>query len=135
MVIAKSEWFKRVDGGFWNYKTPMKGSIYLLCTCLVLIIGILSPFMYVGWICSGLFLFLFFDGMYATVKAMDERDKEHYSIAMRNMAWGMIITLIVLSMISSEFVFLKNVSWLIVITAGVGGLINFLTRYKLDMDS
>lgn len=135
MVIAKSEWFKRVDGGFWNYKTPMKGSIYLLCTSLILVLGILSPFMYVGLICSGLFLFLFFDGMYATVKAMDERDKEHYSIAMRNMAWGMIITMIVLSMLSTEFVFLKNVSWLIIITAGVGGLINFLTRYKLDRDS
>lgn len=135
MVIAKSEWFKRLDGGFWNYKTPWQGYIYLSGTVLVLFTGIMSPYWYISWICSGLFLFLFFDGMYATVKAMDERDKEHYSIAMRNMAWGMIITMIVLSMLSTELIFLKNLSWLIIITAGVGGLINLLTRYKLDRDN
>jgi hypothetical protein len=135
VVIAKSEWFKREDGGFFGSKNPWQGNIFLICTVLVLLIGILSFNVYFGWLCSGIFLFLFCDAMYAGFKTMDERDKQHYSIAMRNTAWAMLLTMIILSTLSTEIVFLKNINWLIMITAGIGGITNILTRYKLNRDS
>jgi hypothetical protein len=74
--------------------------------------------------------------MYASLKSMDERAKLHYSIAMRNAAWGMIITMILIFMILSSFNDVKaNLSLLIIFTALVGGIINFATRYKLEKES
>ena len=131
MVIAKAEWFKKRKG-FFSYEMTWQGAIYLLFTISVIFIGIMLPEnMIITLALSGLFLFLFFDMIYASLKSMDERAKTHYSIAMRNAAWGMIITMVVLSIISSSFNGI-NLSLLIIITALVGGVINFLTRYKLE---
>lgn len=131
MVIAKAEWFKKRKG-FFSYEMTWQGAIYLLFTISVIFIGIMLPEnMIITLALTGLFLFLFFDMIYASLKSMDERAKTHYSIAMRNAAWGMIITMVVLSIISSSFNGI-NLSLLIIITALVGGVINFLTRYKLE---
>ncbi|AXV40198.1 hypothetical protein [Methanobacterium sp. BAmetb5] len=131
MVIAKAEWFKKKKG-FFSYEMTWKGAIYLLVTISVIFIGVMLPEnMIITLTLTGFFLFLFFDMIYATLKSMDERAKTHYSIAMRNAAWGMIITMIVLSIISSSFNGI-NLSLLIIITALVVGVINFLTRYYLE---
>ncbi len=131
MVIAKAEWFKKKKG-FFSYEMTWQGAIYLLITISMIFIGLMVPEnMIITLTLTGLFLFLFFDMIYASLKSMDERAKTHYSIAMRNAAWGMIITMIVLSIIASSFNEI-NLSLLIVTTALVGGVINFLTRYKLE---
>ena len=134
MVIAKVEWFKSKEKGF-GYKT-WQGNVFLLFIILILFSSIfLSSYMVLlGWILCGLFLFLFFDCLFASVKAMDERDQKHYSIAMRNVAWSMLITMIVISMISTYFVFLKNIMWFIYITGAVGFVVGTLTKHKLNKD-
>jgi len=83
-----------------------------------------------------LILFLFFDMLYAYLQAMDEREKSDYSVAMRNTAWGMIITIIIFSIILSSFNGIEdNLGILIIVTAFVGAIINFSTRYKLEKES
>lgn len=136
MVIAKPEWFKKKKG-FFSFEMTWQGAVYLIATVSLIFIGIMLPEnMIISIIITGLFLFLFFDMMYASLKSMDERAKMHYSIAMRNAAWGMIITMIMISTILYSFNDIKaNLGVLIVTTALVGGIINFATRYKLEKDS
>lgn len=136
MVIAKPEWFKKKKG-FFSFEMTWQGVVYLIATVSLIFIGIMLPEnMIISIIITGLFLFLFFDMMYASLKSMDERAKMHYSIAMRNAAWGMIITMIMISTILYSFNDIKaNLGVLIVTTALVGGIINFATRYKLEKDS
>lgn len=94
MVIAKPEWFKKKKG-FFSYEMTWQGAIYLLITISVIFIGATLPQNVITTlVIVGVFLFLFFDMMYASLKSMDERAKMHYSIAMRNASWGMIITMI-----------------------------------------
>lgn len=136
MVIAKPEWFKKKKG-FFSFEMTWQGVVYLIATVSLIFIGIMLPEnMIISIIITGLFLFLFFDMMYASLKSMDERAKMHYSIAMRNAAWGMIITMIMFLTILYSFNDIKaNLGVLIVTTALVGGIINFATRYKLEKDS
>lgn len=132
LVIAKAEWFKSRGKGF-GYKT-WQGNAYLLIIILILLSSIfISSYMEVlGWILCVLFLFLFFDGLYASVQAMDERDQKHYSLTMRNMAWGMLITMIVLFLLSDYLIFLKNIMWVIYITGAVGFVVATVTKHRLD---
>ena len=135
MVIAKPEWFKN-NKGFFSHEMTWQGTVYLIATVSLIFIGMMLPQNIITTIIIiGLFLFLFFDMMYASMKSMDERDRIHYSVAMRNAAWGMIITLIIISTMMSSFNGIKtNLSVLIIVTALVGGIINFLTRYKLEKE-
>ena len=114
-----------------------QGAVYLLATLSLIFIGMMLPQNVIITVTiSALFLFLFFDAMYASLKSMDERAKLHYSIAMRNAAWGMIVTMILIFMILSSFNDVKaKLSLLIIFTALVGGIINFATRYKLEKES
>lgn len=136
MVIAKPEWFRKKKG-FFSFEMTWQGAAYLIATVSLIFIGIMLPEnMIISIIITGLFLFLFFDMMYASLKSMDERAKMHYSIAMRNAAWGMIITMIMISTILYSFNDIKaNLGVLIITTALVGGIINLATRYKLEKDS
>lgn len=136
MVIAKPEWFKKKKG-FFSFEMTWQGTVYLVATASLIFIGIMLPQnIIISVIITGLFLFLFFDMMYASLKSMDERAKMHYSIAMRNAAWGMIITMIMFSTILYSFNDIKsNLGVLIVTTALVGGIINFVSRFKLEKDS
>ncbi len=136
MVIAKPEWFKKKKG-FFSFEMTWQGTVYLVATASLIFIGIMLPQnIIISVIITGLFLFLFFDMMYASLKSMDERAKMHYSIAMRNAACGMIITMIMFSTILYSFNDIKaNLGVLIITTALVGGIINFATRYKLEKDS
>ncbi len=132
LVVAKKEWFKGKEKGI-GYKT-WQGNVFLLVIILIQLSSVfLSMYMEIlGWILSSLFIFLLFDGIYASVQALDERDQQHYSLSMRNMAWGMIITMIVLFMLSKYLVFLQNVMWVLYITAAVGFVVAQLTKHKLD---
>lgn len=136
MVIAKPEWFKKKKG-FFSYEMTWQGTVYLIVTASLIFIGMMLPQNIITTITiTGLFLFLFFDMMYASLKSMDERAKMHYSIAMRNAAWGMVITMIIISIIMSSFSGIKaNLGILIIVTALFGGIINFITRYKLEKES
>lgn len=136
MVIAKPEWFKK-NKGILSLGVTWQGTVYLLATVSLIFIGMMLPQNVIITVTiSALFLFLFFDAMYASLKSMDERAKLHYSIAMRNAAWGMIVTMILIFMILSSFNDVKaNLSLLIIFTALVGGIINFATRYKLEKES
>ena len=89
MVIAKPEWFKK-NKGILSLGVTWQGTVYLLATVSLIFIGMMLPQNVIITVTiSALFLFLFFDAMYASLKSMDERAKLHYSIAMRNAAWGM----------------------------------------------
>ena len=75
------------------------------------------------------------DGIIANVKSLDEREQMQYSISMRNTAWGMIIALAVLLVLSSSF----NIDQLdlyrsIFVAVFAGGIIGIITRYKLHRD-
>ncbi|MFA0848052.1 MAG: hypothetical protein ACC614_10830 [Methanobacterium formicicum] len=137
MVIAKAEWFKRKNGGFFSHKMPWQGIVYLIITVSVLLTGILiSQDLIPNLIVIAAFLFLFTDAMNASLKSMDEREKQHYSIVMTNTAWGMIITMIIISIVLSNFNGIKaNLSVLFIITAIVGGVISLVTRHKLERES
>ncbi|MBP1944764.1 hypothetical protein [Methanobacterium petrolearium] len=136
MVIAKPEWFKKKKG-FFSFEMTWQGTVYLIATASLIFIGVMLPQnIIISITITGLFLFLFFDMQYASLLAMDERGKSHYSIAMRNTAWGVIITMIIVSIILSSFNEIEN-NWgaLIMVTAFVGAIINFSTRYKLEKES
>ena len=136
MVIAKSEWFKKGKSGFYSFKMPWQGWIYLIATISVLFTGMMLPQnIIISIIVTAVFLFLFMDMIIASYKSMDERGKMHYSIAMRNMAWGMIITLITVSIILSYTNIKNNLNILIVSVTLIGCLINVLTRYKLQKEN
>lgn len=139
MVIAKTAWFKKnKSDGFWGYKLPWQGTVYLIGTASLIFIGatFLPQNILFEIPIGSLFLFLLFDAQYASMKSFDERQKMHYSIAMRNMAWGMIITLILLSMILMNFANIKdNLGLLIIGTTIVGAIAGFVTRYKLEKEN
>jgi small-conductance mechanosensitive channel len=132
LVIAKEEWFKNKSKGI-GYET-WQGNVFLLVIILIVLTSIfLSTYTkLVGWILCVLFLFLLFDGLHASVKAMDERDRHHYSLAMRNTALAMLITMIVLFMLSGYLILLKNIMWIIYITCAVGFFVAILTKHKID---
>jgi len=132
LVIAKEEWFKSKEKGI-GYET-WQGNVFLLVIILIVLSSIfLSTYMKLwGWILCVLFLVLFFDGLYASVKAMDEQNRHHYSLAMRNTALAMLIAMIVLFMLSSYLIFLKNIMWIIYITVAVGFVVAISTKRKID---
>ncbi|OPX58376.1 MAG: hypothetical protein A4E25_01679 [Methanobacterium sp. PtaB.Bin024] len=136
MVIAKPEWFKKKND-FYSFEMTWQGTLYLIATVSLIFIGMMLPQnIIISIAITGLFLFLFFDMLYAYLQAMDEREKSHYSVAMRNTAWGMIITIIIFSIILSSFNGIEdNLGILIIVTAFVGAIINFSTRYKLEKES
>ena len=137
MVIAKPEWFKRKNQGFLGYQITWQGAVYLTVAIIVLLFGILfTESLIINLIATGLFLFLFMDALSASLKSLDERERMHSAIAMRNAAWGMIITMIIMSIIFSSFSGIKaNLSILFIITALIGGIINVMTLYKLERGS
>ena len=135
MVIAKQEWFKNKTG-FHSFKISWQGWIYSLITILVLFIGLAVPQnMIDNLITGGIFIFLFTDMILASYKSMDERGKMHYSIAMRNMTLGILIILLLGSIILSYNDIKDGLSILIAFVALIGGLIGFLTRYKLEREN
>ncbi len=135
MVITKPEWFKKKKD-FNSFEMSWQGWIYLTITILVLFVGLTVPQNMVdNLITGGLFIFLFTDMMISSYKSMDERGKRHYSIAMMNMAYGMLIT-IILGFIVLSYNDIKNgLGILVMFTALVGSLIGFLTRYKLEKEN
>lgn len=136
MVVAKPEWFKRDNSTFLNIKMPWQGAVYYTGAAFLLLIGILLPQNLIITITIGvLFMFIILDATYATIKSMDERQNLHYSIAMRNMAWGMIVTMVILSIFISYYSIKDNLGLLIIGTGIVGAIINLLTRYKLERGS
>jgi len=137
MVIAKPEWFKNKNQGFLGYQITWQGAVYLTVAIIVLLFGILfTENLIINLIATGLFLFLFMDALSASLKSLDEREQMHSAIAMRNAAWGMIITMIIMSIIFSSFSGIKaNLSILFIITALIGGIINVMTLYKLERRS
>ncbi len=135
MVIAKPEWYNRRNKPSYSYGMTWQGWIYFIVTISVLFIGILSQNTIISIITTVAFLFLFMNMIIASYKSMDERGKTHYSIAMRNMAWVMIITVIITSIIL-DYINVKNsISILIVAITLVGALTNILTRYKLQKEN
>lgn len=124
MVIAKPEWYNPRNKPFYSYGMTREGGVYFMGIILALFTGIMS---YQNMITSltalGVFLFLFMDMTIASYKPIDERAKKHYSIAMRNMAWGMIITLITVSIIFNHINIEESTTVLIMFTAVIGSLI------------
>ncbi len=135
MVIAKPEWYNRRNKPFYSYGMTWQGWIYFIVTISVLFTGILSQTMITSIITTAVFLFLFMDMIIASYRSMDERGKTHYSIAMRNMAWGIIITLIVTSIILDYTNAKNSLSILIMAVILVGTSLNVLTRYKLEKEN
>jgi len=123
-MIAKPEWFKKSKGIF-SFEITWQGAVYLLATLSLIFIGMMLPQnIIITIIIGGLFLFLIIDAQYAFLKTLDEREYLHYSIAMRNTAWGMIVML--------NFNDEVNLGVLIIATGLVGFIINVATRYKLE---
>lgn len=91
--------------------------------------------MIIHLIVRGVFLFLFMDMIMATYNSMDEMGRKHYSISMRNAAWGMLITIILSSMVLSYIHMEGSLNILIIATALIGGLIGLITRYKLEKEN
>lgn len=136
MVIAKPEWFKKRKGGFWNCEMKWQGVLYLMITFSLIFIGMILPqTLWNGVIILAMFLFLFMDGLLASVKALDEREQMQYAISMRNASWGMIVALIVLLTLVSNFNVTKHDLYiLIMLSIMVGGLVGVITRYKLQRE-
>ena len=136
MVIAKPEWYNQRNKPFYSYGMTREDGVYFMDIILALFTGIMS---YQNMITSltalGVFLFLLMDMTIASYKPMDERAKKHYSIAMRNMAWGMIITLITVSIIFNYINIEERTTVLIMFTAVIGSLIGFITRHKLEKEN
>jgi hypothetical protein len=129
---SQPEWFKRSKGIF-SFGVTWQGAVYLLVTVSLIFIGMILPQNIIFTITiGGLFLFLIIDAQYASLKTMDEREHLHYSIAMRNMAWGMIVTIVMISIIMLNFNDEVNLGVLIVAMGLVGFMINVATRYKLE---
>lgn len=136
MVIAKPEWFKRKNGSFLSSRITWQGAIYIIVTISVIFIGMTLPQNIITEIIvAAVFLFLLMDANVATLKSLDEREKMHYSIAMRNMAWGIIIAIIIVSIILSYYEVKNSLNILIVVIILVGGLINFITKYRLQKEN
>jgi hypothetical protein len=133
MVIAKTSWFKKENGSYFYRKKPWQGYMYIICMAALIFFRALfihdNPI--ANLIIYGLFLFLLIDMMYVKLKLMDERAKSHYSIAMRNASWGMIITGIMGYSILTTFN-IMNLPLLIIITGVIGAIINIITHYRLE---
>ena len=136
MVIARQEWFNQRNKPFYSYGMTWQGWIYFMVILVMLFTGImLHQNMIISLIAIGAYLFLIMDMVIASYKSMDERGKMHYSIAMRNMAWGMLITIITVSIII-DYTGIKNgITVLIWSTGLVGGLTAFITRHKLEREN
>ena len=136
MVIARQEWFNQRNKPFYSYGMTWQGWIYFMALLMMLFTGImLHQNMIISLIAIGAYLFLIMDMIIASYKSMDERGKMHYSTAMRNMAWGMIITIITASIII-DYANIENGTTVLIGSAGlVGGLIAFITRYKLEKEN
>jgi hypothetical protein len=134
MVIAKPEWFKKRRGGFWSYEMQWQGAVYMICTVSLLFVGISLPQNLINSVVITVaFLFLFMDGIIASVKSLDEREQMQYAISMRNAAWGMIIAMIVLMITASNFnVTRTDLYKLIMLAIFLGGMVGLITRYKLQ---
>ena len=136
MVIAKPEWFKKRKSDFHSFEMAWQGWIYLIIIILVLFIGLAVPQNMVNDLITGsVFTFLFIDMITASYKSLDERGKMHYSISMMNMAWGMLITIIMGSIVLSYNDIKNGLGILIMVTALVGSLISLLTRRKLEKEN
>jgi hypothetical protein len=136
MVIAKPKWFKKRKSGFNSFEMSWKGWIYSISIVSVLFVGLTLPqTMINNLITGGLFTFLFTDMIATHYKSLDERGKMHYSISMMNMAWGMLITIIIGSIVLNYNDIQNGLSILIMVTALVGSSIGFLTRYKLQKEN
>ena len=136
MVIAKSEWFNNKKGKYFNFGVTWQGGIYILLLLSVLFIGFMLPqTIIIQLIVSGVFIFLMMDFVIASYRAMDEREKSHYSIAMRNMSWGMIITMVLISITLSYFDVKNSLNFLIFATGFVGAIIGIVYNYKLKRDN
>lgn len=136
MVIAKPEWFKKRRGGFWSCEMKWQGVLYLMITFSLIFIGMILPQTLLnGVIILAVFLFLFIDGLLASVKALDEREQMQYAVSMRNASWGMVVALIVLLTLASNFNVTKHDLYvLIMLSIIVGGLVGAITRYKLQRE-
>ncbi len=140
MVIAKQEWFKNKKGTTSIFNMPLKGRIYIIITGSILFIGIFLPQNIItGTIITLIFLFLLMDANMASLKSMDEREHMHYSIAMRNMAWGMLIIIIIGSTTLLSYfngTDIKTGLYILIMITGIGGaLINIITRHKLEKEN
>lgn len=137
MVIAKPEWFKRKDGGIFNYKIPRQGTAYIMVTIAVLFIGMMLPQnILIELIVLIVFLFLIIDAQIATWNSLDEREQMHASIAMRNTSLGLIVSLIIIMVIASNLDITKeNLYRLIFLAAFSGAAIGIITRYKLEKEN
>lgn len=137
MVIAKPEWFKKKNKGYLISRITWQGTVYMLATASVLFVGMtLPPTLINEIIVTAVFLFLIMDAQIATWNSLDEREQIHTAIAMRNMAWGMIIILVASMVIISNFdITLKDFYKIIMLIAIGGAMINFITRYKLQREN
>lgn len=119
--------------GIFSFEITWQGAVYLLATLSLIFIGMILPQnIIITIIIGGLFLFLIIDAQYAFLKTLDEREYLHYSIAMRNTAWGMIVTIVMVSLVMLNFNDEVNLGVLIIATGLVGFIINVATRYKLE---
>ncbi len=140
MVIAKPEWFKKKNRASSIFDIPLKGWIYNIIAMSVIFIGVMLPQNIITeTIVAGVFLFLIMDENIVSLKSLDEREHMHYAIAMRNMAWGVLII-----MITGSIILINNFNGtdiktglyiLIMITAVGGALINNITRHKLEKEN
>jgi hypothetical protein len=135
MVIAKAEWFNNKKGKYFNFGITWQGGLYILLLISVLFTGLIMPqTLIIQLIFSGLFILLIMDFILASYKAMDEREKSHYSIAMRNMAWGMIATMVLASIVLNYIDVENSLTVLIYATGFVGAVIGIVSNYKLKKD-
>lgn len=137
MVIAKPEWFKRKDGGFFNYKIPWQGAVYILATTAIPFIGMKLPQnILIELIILIIFLFLIIDAQIATWDSLDERERMHASIAIRNTSLGLIIFLVIALAIASNLdITGESLYRLIFLAVFSGAAIGIITRYKLQKES
>jgi len=136
-VIAKPEWFKKKGGGIFSYKIPWQGTVYTIATIAVIFIGIMLPQnIIIELIILAVFLFLIMDAQIATWNSLDERERTHASIATRNTAWGLIIILVIVMVVTSNLDIAKeNLYRLIFLAAFGGAIIGIITRYKLQKEN
>ena len=140
MVIAKPEWFKMKNGTSSIFNMPLKGWIYNIIAMSVIFIGVMLPQNVITeTIIAGVFLFLIMDENIVSLKSLDEREHMHYAIAMRNMAWGILIIIITGSIVllnNFNGVDLKTGLYILIMVTAVGGaLINSITRHKLQKEN
>ena len=137
MVITKPEWFKRKDGGIFNYKIPWQGTVYMIATIAVLFIGMMLPQnILIELTVLIVFLFLIIDAQIAAWDSLDERERMHASIAIRNTSLGLIIFLVIAMVIASNLDITKESLYRLIFLAVFGGAaVGIITRYKLQREN